>query len=163
MNKRILLLAAVVLALLIPSAALVGQAGAANPHGPPGDPNGSCGGSNGKKPSDCNNPGLPQSDGCQHGQAPNKNPHCQPGTTPTTPTTPTNPSNGVGGGQNQSQGSNETPGGGGGSSSQQGINSAPTEVGPTSTLPYTGVDGRPLALMGLMLIGAGFMLRRRLV
>src|SRR5688572_23934647 len=74
-------LAVVSAGLLVPSLAFVGNAGAANPHGTPpglgGDPNASCGGSSGGKPENCNSANLPFSQGCQHGQAPNQNPHCE--------------------------------------------------------------------------------------
>ncbi len=67
-----------------------------NPHGDKTDPNASCQHTptgQGKPSGECNDQGLPQSEGCLHGQAPEQNPHCTPPPPPceacTTSTTPT--------------------------------------------------------------------------
>lgn len=81
---------------LLVSIALVGggatMALADNPHGSKSDPNASCGHHTGQgKPSgQCNDKGLPQSNGCNPSSSPH-NPHCQGGETTTTPTTPEQP------------------------------------------------------------------------
>ena len=169
--KRIFLMLVVGVGLLVPSMLIVGQAGAANPHGsPPGqggaDPNASCGGSSGAKPSSCNSENLPFSEGCQHGQAPVQNPHCQPEnvtTTPTTPTTPSTPTTAgapaggtagetaAGGSQGAGQGAGAGPGAAG---AAQGGNAA-------GQLAFTGLDALWLALLGAGLLGSGLVLRTR--
>jgi hypothetical protein len=167
--KRIVLMAVVSAGLLVPGLALVSNAGAANPHGDsPGqggaDPDASCGGSSGAKPPSCHSENLPFSEGCEHGQAPVQNPHCNPGdnvtTTPTTPTTPSTPTSGApaggtagetgaGGSQGASQG--EGPGAAG---AAQGGNAA-------GQLAFTGLDALWLALLGAGLLGSGLALRAR--
>lgn len=92
--RKTIILAAVLSVAIVGVGVSVGTA--ANPHGQKSDPNASCGHHQGTgKPSgQCNDKGLPQSNGCNPNSSPH-NPHCQlPPTTPTTPT-PTTPKQGV--------------------------------------------------------------------
>ena len=165
--KRITLTLAVAGALVVPAALLTGSAGAANPHGDKGDPSASCG--NGNRP--CDDPNLPQSEGCLHGQAPVQNPHCQPGastvapvtpvsnpgTTPATPApAPNSPANKPAGGVAGA----EAGGKAAGSSGQAGTAAA---VGGKSIeqLPFTGLETLWLALVGAGMLALGLVLRRR--
>ena len=161
--KRITLTLAVAGALLVPALLLTGSAGAANPHGPKGDPNASCGGGNGGPP--CSDPGLPQSEGCLHGQAPVQNPHCQPapGATGITPAAPTpvstpapapatsgpKPAQGVAGAEagKQASGNRGTAAAVGGKQIQE--------------LPFTGLSAVWLALIGAGMLALGLVLRAR--
>jgi hypothetical protein len=163
--KRIFLMLIVASGLLVPSMLIVGQAGAANPHdfgegqnspGQGGDPNASCS----DRP--CNSPNLDFSEGCQHGQAPEQNPHCTPPpepenvtTTPTTPTTAGQPAGGTAGetaaGGSQGAGQGAGPGAAG---AAQGGNAA-------GQLAFTGLDALWLALLGAGLLGSGLVLRTR--
>jgi hypothetical protein len=150
--KRICLMITVAAGLLIPLAAFAGHAGAANPHGSKGDPSSSCQGSGGSNGGGCDNSPLPQSEGCLHGQAPNQNPHCTPAETVTPTTTPTStvtPASGQQGLQGEQQGGNNAAGGNAGVAA-----AAPGQ------LPFTGIDGKLLALMGGLLLTAGLGLRR---
>jgi hypothetical protein len=165
--KRIVLMAVASAGLLVPSLALVSNAGAANPHGTPpghgGDPNASCGGSSGGKPDHCNSENLPFSEGCQHGQAPAQNPHCQDqGTTTTNP--PKNP------GTNPSAsnpGSADQAGGVAGAEGQGGANAenklaAKAAQGAAGgKLPFTGLETLWLALLGAGMLASGLALRAR--
>jgi hypothetical protein len=145
--KRNFLMITVALGLLVPLAAFVGQAGAKD-HGSKGDPSSTCQGSGGSNGAGgCDNAGLPQSDGCLHGQAPNQNPHCAPAqtTTTTTPTTTAVPT--VPGQQGQVSGNKNAAGNAG-------------TAAAASELPFTGIDAKLLALMGGLLLTAGLGLRR---
>ena len=83
-------IAALFVALMGIAIAVPGIAIGENPHGDKTDPNASCQHTptgQGKPSGECNDQGLPQSEGCQHGQAPFQNPHCTTTTVPTTTTT----------------------------------------------------------------------------
>jgi hypothetical protein len=156
--KRIFLMLIVAVGLLVPTMLIVGQAGAANPHGDPNDPSGSCGPAS----KQCDNAGLNQSEGCEHGQAPVNNPHCVTGdnvtTTPTTPTTPTTlpasqPAGGTAG-ETAAGGSQGASQGAGAAGAAQGGNAA-------GQLAFTGLDALWLALLGAGLLGSGLVLRAR--
>jgi hypothetical protein len=162
--KRIVLMVVVAAGLLVPSAVLVSNAAADNPHGTPpgqgGDPNASCGHAGGGKPDDqCNSANLPFSEGCQHGQAPQQNPHCEgtntttTSTTPTTPSTSTPASQGVAGAQGQ--------GGVAGESNNKQAANAAQGGGGSSKLPFTGLDTLWLALLGAGMLASGLALRAR--
>jgi hypothetical protein len=179
MMNRSLLTLAVCAGLLATSALfLAGSAGAVNPHGPKSDPSASCGGGSGGKPSgQCDDQGLPQSEGCEHGQAPVQNPHCQTaetGVTPTTPTTPTTTTttdtpvssdgppaaHGVSG-----KVAAEHPAGAVAGEHAAGTSGAATAADPSSTidqLPFTGIETLWLVVIGAGMLGCGFMLRGRL-
>lgn len=151
--KRIYLIMVVALGVLATSAVLVGQAGAANPHGPKGDPTSSCGGSSGAKPSGlCDNAGLPQSEGCQHGQAPVQNPHCTP-TTASTPTTPAPPA--VAAEEDEDNVAGEKAD----KDQPAGAAARPGEAG--EELAFTGAETVWLALLGAAMLTAGLVLRAR--
>jgi hypothetical protein len=161
--KRITLTLAVAGALLVPAALLTGSAGAANPHGDKGDPSASCG--NGNRP--CDDPNLPQSEGCLHGQAPVQNPHCQPGTSGIVPSTPvSNPPTGTSPSPGQSAPANK-PGQGvagaeagkqaGNPGTAAAVNSAKT----IDELPFTGLETLWLALIGGGMLTLGLVLRVR--
>jgi hypothetical protein len=168
--KRILLMLGIGGALLVPSAVLLaGGAQAANPHGTPpgqgGDPNASCGGSSGGKPSDCNSQDLPFSEGCQHGQAPVQNPHCQPATTTTetTTTTPTQttapaastPASGVAGATESGNTKGAT------NSGNVGAATSAQSASPVKQLAFTGLNAAWLVIVGTALLGTGLILRGR--
>jgi hypothetical protein len=175
MMKRSLLTLSVCGSLLAMSALLLaGSAGAVNPHGPKSDPSASCGGGSGGKPSgQCDDPNLPQSEGCEHGQAPVQNPHCQSvttGVTPTTPTTPSTPSagapptstpvEGVAGAEQAGK-----PAGAVAGEHASGTAGAAAAADPSDTidqLPFTGVETLWLLVIGAGMLGMGFMLRGRL-
>jgi hypothetical protein len=166
--KRIVLMAVVSAGVLVPSLALVSNAGAANPHGTPpghgGDPNASCGGSSGGKPDNCNSQDLPFSEGCQHGQAPNQNPHCEgqavttppgdkPGITPS-PSAPAAgaPAGGVAGAEAEGQG---------GPSAENKLAAEAAQGGAGGKLPFTGLETLWLALLGAGMLASGLALRAR--
>jgi hypothetical protein len=158
--NRILLTLGVAGALLIPSAVLAAGAGAANPHGNPTDPNGSCGqGSN-----NCNNGGLNQSNGCNANSSPS-NPHCQAAITP--PTTDTPPASAPA----------TTPAGSGPASTPNkpqvaGAEAAKNQAGTAGAaaaaqqsnapdqLPFTGLESLWLVVIGAGLLGSGMILLR---
>jgi len=157
--KRIILMVVVGAGMLVPSAALVGEAGAANPHGPKGDPTASCGSSGGGKPSGlCQDQPLPQSQGCQHGQAPVQNPHCQqpsssvtttPTTTPTAGSAPAEQSRRVAG-QTRSEDENQPAG-------------AAAQAGSAAggKLAFTGSETLWMSLLGAAMLASGLALRVR--
>jgi hypothetical protein len=171
--KRIFLMAVVSAGVLVPSLVLVSNAGAANPHGtPPGhpgavDPNASCGGSSGGKPSgQCNSQNLPFSEGCQHGQAPNQNPHCQgqavttppgdkPGITPS-PSAPAAgaPAGGVAGAEGQG-------GAQGGPDAENKLAAKAAQGAAGGKLPFTGLETLWLTLLGAGMLASGLALRAR--
>jgi hypothetical protein len=169
--KRIVLTAVVSAGLMVPSLALVSNAGAANPHGTPpghgGDPNASCGGSSGGKPDSCNSQNLPFSEGCQHGQAPVQNPHCQgtttngngPGTNPGA-----NPS--INPGANAPSAAGQA-GGTAGALAQGGVNAenklaaSAAQGGAGGKLAFTGLETLWLALLGAGMLASGMALRAR--
>jgi hypothetical protein len=175
--KRVVL-AAISAGLLVPSVALVGNAGAANPHGTPpgqgGDPNASCGGSSGGKPDNCNSANLPFSEGCQNGQAPNQNPHCE-GTTTNTPPGGSPGGNNPGGNPGgNNPGLNPTaanPGAGGpagdvaGAVEQGGAENKlaadAARGGAGGKLPFTGLETLWLLLLGAGMIASGLAVRAR--
>ena len=165
MMKRILLMLAVSASLLATSGLLLaGSAAAANPHGDKSDPSASCGGNGGGKPvGQCDDQGLPQSEGCEHGQAPVQNPHCQTTETGVTPTTPTTPSTGnptttpVQGVAGEQAGKQQAAG-------VAGEHAAGTAGAATAAdqLPFTGLESLWLLVIGAGMIGSGLMLRGRL-
>jgi hypothetical protein len=169
--KRKLLTLATAGVLVVGSAALLaGSAGAANPHGDKSDPSASCGGNGGGgKPSgQCDDPGLPQSNGCNSSSSPH-NPHCTVGVTGITPAPTTPPATAApapvttpqaGGGQagKNAQGvaGKEAAGGTAGR--------AATAANPAQTidqLPFTGLETLWLALSGVGLLALGLVLRVR--
>jgi hypothetical protein len=165
--KRIVLMAVVSAGLMVPGLALVSNAGAANPHGTPpgqgGDPNASCGGSSGGKPDNCNSANLPFSEGCQHGQAPAQNPHCQQqGTTTTNP--PNNPSTPSG---SNPAAAGQQAGGVAGAQAQGGANAenqpaaSAAQGGAGGKLAFTGLETLWLALLGAGMLASGLALRAR--
>lgn len=155
--KRIFLMLIVAVGLLVPGMLIVGQAGAANPHGNPNDPSGSCGPAS----KQCDNAGLNQSEGCEHAGAAH-NPHCtQAGTTttPSTPTTPTTPTT-----TPSSQPAGGTAGvkaAGGSQGASQGAAGAAQGGNAAGQLAFTGLDELWLALLGAGLLGSGLVLRTR--
>lgn len=159
--KRILLMLTVAGALLVPAAVFVGSAGAANPHGDPSDPNGSCGPAS----SNCNNGGLNQSLGCNDSSSAH-NPHCVPATTPPATSTPpastpatvppaatTPPQQGVAGATAGKKSAGDNNGNVGAATA---VNEAPPQQ-----LAFTGLNAVWLAFMGAGLLGAGLAIRRR--
>lgn len=165
--KRIALMAVVSAGVLVPSLALVSNAGAANPHGTPpgqgGDPNASCGGSSGGKPDHCNSENLPFSEGCQHGQAPAQNPHCQQGTTTTNPpgTNPgTNPSANAPASAGQAGGVAGAEGQGGANAENK-LAAKAAQGAAGGKLPFTGLETLWLALLGAGMLASGLALRAR--
>jgi hypothetical protein len=162
--KRIALMAVVSATLVVPSLALVGTAGAANPHnfgegqnspGQGGDPNASCS----DRP--CNSPNLDFSEGCQNGQAPTHNPHCQPqeGTT-TTPTSPsTTPSASTPAGQAGGVAGAKAKGG---ENAENQVAAGAAQGGNAAgQLAFTGLDALWLALLGAGMLASGLALRAR--
>jgi hypothetical protein len=162
--KRITLTLGVAAALVIPALLFTGSAGAsvAN-HGDKSNGNASCGGGSGGPP--CNDPNLPQSDGCLHGAAPQQNPHCQPAQTPAgiTPVTPAStpvpvaspppakqPANGVAGAEAGKKHAN--PG-----------TAAAVSGNQIQELPFTGLSTLWLALIGAGMLALGLVLRARSV
>lgn len=151
--KRIYLMAVVAVGLLVPSAAFVAEAGADGPPtGTKQDPSSSCGGSSGSKPAGCDNAGLPQSEGCQHGQAPVQNPHCTP-TTASTPTTATPPAVAAEEDEADAAGDKAKKG------QPAGAAARPAAAG--EDLAFTGTDPVWLALLGAAMLTAGLLLRAR--
>jgi hypothetical protein len=163
--KRLTLTLAVAGALLVPALLLTGSASAANPHGDKGDPSASCG-NNGNGNGACDNPGLPQSEGCLHGQAPVQNPHCQPapssggsgGLVPAVPASNPNPGN-SGGGNNPARGVAGAEAGGQ-ASGDPGATGTAAAVGGKSIeqLPFTGLETLWLALVGAGMLALGLVL-----
>jgi hypothetical protein len=171
--KRILLMAVVSAGLLVPSLALVSNAGAHPGHhtgtppgqggAPSGDTNASCGGGSGGKPDNCNSQNLPFSDGCQHGEAPNQNPHCQgpapagdkPGTTPS-PSAPAAgaPAGGVAGAEGQG-------GAQGGPDAENKLAAKAAQGAAGGELPFTGLETLWLTLLGAGMLASGLALRAR--
>jgi hypothetical protein len=158
--KRIVLMLTVAGALLVPTALFVGSAGAANPHGDPSDPNGSCGPAS----SNCNNGGLNQSNGCNANSSPS-NPHCVTAETPPATSTPpastpavlppaatTPPQQGVAG----ATAGKKSAGDSGNVGAAEAVNGAPPQQ-----LAFTGLNAVWLAFMGAGLLGAGLAVRRR--
>jgi hypothetical protein len=166
--KRILWTAVVTAGLMVPSLAFVSNAGAANPHGTPpgqgGDPNASCGGSSGGKPDSCNSQNLPFSEGCQHGQAPVQNPHCQ-GTTTNGNGPGANP--GINPGANAPSAAGQAGGGTAGALAQGGANAenklaaSAAQGGAGGKLAFTGLETLWLALLGAGMLASGMALRAR--
>ena len=150
--KRIFLMLVVAAGLLVPSLALVGSAGAANPWGPKGDPNSSCGGGEGGAP--CSNPGLTQSNGCNANSS-DKNPHCQPAAT-TAPTTPAAPA-----GAAPAQQGEANQGGPGAEGNEGAAGAAQGGAAAGEELPFTGVETLWLALLGAGMLASGLALRAR--
>jgi hypothetical protein len=167
--KRIGLMAVATATLLVPSFVLVGNAGAANPHGTPpghgGDPNASCGHHSPGKPDDqCNSANLPFSEGCQHGQAPNQNPHCEDEGQPTGKPPGGGPGGGPTGGPTPSGGA----GGVAGAQAPGGVDAAENKLAAAAAqgkgggkLPFTGLETLWLALLGAAMLGSGLALRAR--
>lgn len=169
--KRILLTLAAAGALLVGSAALLaGGAGAANPHGDKSDPNAGCNSQGQGNPGgNCSDPGLPQSQGCQNGQAPVQNPHCQTtvsGITPAPSTPPTsspanNPGQQAGQGQagKNAQGvaGQEQAGGQAGNAGTAAVSNGQQ----IEQLPFTGLEDLWLALVGAGMLALGLVLRVR--
>jgi len=160
--KRIVLMVVVAAGLLVPSSVLVSTAGADNPHGTPPGQGGdaSCGGSSGGKPSgQCNSPNLPFSEGCEHGQAPNQNPHCE-GTqetaTTTTPVTSTPaataPAGGAAGAENK---------GAANGAANNKLAASAAQGGSGGKLPFTGLETLWLSLLGAGMLASGLALRAR--
>ena len=146
--KRIFLMLVVAAGLLVPSLALVGPAGATNPHSPKGSSDSSCGGGSGGAP--CNNQNLPQSNGCNANSS-DSNPHCQPATTTVPTTTPAAPAPAQQGAANQGgSGPNE-----GAAGAAQGGDAAGEE------LPFTGIETLWLALLGAGMLASGLAFRAR--
>jgi hypothetical protein len=164
--KRIVLMAVVSAGLMVPGLALVGNAGASPPGNPSGDSNASCGvsGPGGGKPDDqCNSANLPFSQGCQNGQAPAQNPHCQQQGTPTTNppnnpgTTPTgsNPAaSGQAGGVAGAEGQ-------GGANAENKLAASAAQGAAGGKLPFTGLETLWLALLGAGMLASGLVLRTR--
>jgi hypothetical protein len=171
--KRILLTLATAAVLSVGSAALLaGGAGAANPHGDKSQPNGSdasCGGNGGggNPGGTCNDPGLTQSEGCQHGQAPVQNPHCTvqaTGITPTAPTTTTPPAAAPTPQAGQGQAGQNAQGVAGKEAAGGTAGRAATAANPAQTidqLPFTGLETLWLALAGAGMLALGLVLRVR--
>jgi hypothetical protein len=163
--KRIVLMVVVAAGLLVPSSVLVSSAGAKDQHpdgnspgqggAPSGDTSATCGGSSGGKPTgNCSSKGLPFSDGCQHGQAPNQNPHCE-GTQETATTTSpvtstpaaTAPAGGAAGAENK--GANNK------------LAASAAQGGSGGKLPFTGLETLWLSLLGAGMLASGLALRAR--
>lgn len=164
--KRIYLMMVIAAGLLVPSAAFVGQAGADGPPtGTKQDPTSSCGGSSGSKPAGCENPMLPQSEGCQHGQAPVQNPHCTPAAT-STPETPTSTPTVATPAAPEVAGETDTGGKKKGDVAGQKEQAAAAAAAaqparPGQELAYTGDETMWLALLGAVLLIGGLVLRAR--
>jgi hypothetical protein len=173
---KIRLAATLIAALLVPAFVIVSGAGADNPHGVPpgqgGDPNASCGGTSGGKPPNCNSPNLPFSEGCQHGQAPVQNPHCEPSngtppgttTTPSGSSTPASPAPAAGAQAPQSGVAGAVEQGGAGANQGDAQNKLAAQAareGAGGKLPFTGLETLWLALFGAAMLGTGLALRAR--
>jgi hypothetical protein len=152
--KRFLLMLAVSGSLLATSALLLaGGAGAANPHGPKGDPSATCG--QGSTP--CADQNLPQSNGCNSSST--NNPHCQSATSGVTPTTPsTTPSTPV----TPATGTPAAQGVAGEQGSGNVQAATAVQHGKAAgELPFTGLETMWLALFGAAVLASGLALRAR--
>jgi hypothetical protein len=152
--KRFVLLFMVAAGLMVPAAVFAGPAVADNPHGDKSDPSASCGKPGGPPCQDAN---LPQSQGCQHGNAPNNNPHCTPGTT----STPTPGTSGVASVESTEEAAATEGDSQKAAAANQPAGATAQSGSAAGELAFTGSETLWLTLFGAAMLASGLALRAR--